>query len=148
MAKRKSLKKKPYPSLFHLLLLDRDEQFNKYYKPACRALADWFVANPKEYLISNSGHAFRLDSINTEGIWLLKEIHGKFHPVPDDFIRWCFVGHPLPEWEKTNLTKILISPTDTSGIMNFVTPLCRKWAGLSYGEFGWLPSYLAAERYL
>jgi len=124
-------------------LSDNYEAFNVIYEKDCSALANWFISNPDKYLTSNSGHAFRLDSLNTDGIWIFRELNGKYHSYSDERIRDCFFGNPPSYMEKGYMNFIPCNPGDFSGFMNFLTPLCRKWAEVSTaGEFDWLPYYL------
>lgn len=127
------------PLLTHLAL-EEAEEFNAIYKPKCEALADWFIRNPDNYLLTNSGHAFRLDTLNTEGIWFFRQINGKWFSVADHWIRWCFAGRVPDCYENPGGTLMKVQPNDLKGPMNFLTPTFRKWAEITNHEFEWLPS--------
>lgn len=131
---------RPLPNLRRF---ETDEEFNAVYEPACQALAQWFIQHPDKQLIANSGHAFRLALLNTEGIWEIQELSGRRHTYPDDLLRRCFRGYFPSHQENADGTFTPVSVHDHKGPMNFVAPLVRHWHQLLHYEehasFSYLP---------
>lgn len=121
------------------LHLDQMEEFNSVYEPACRKLAAWFLTFPDKFIISNSGHAFRQETINTEGIWIFREMNGKRHSFPDHWFRMFFAGIKPEKLDNPDGTLSIRKPTDRTGPMNFLTPVFEKWGHVLPMDFEWLP---------